>query len=273
MDEVVQSINETDGEACGFRLELFKWEKTPKREKPPLALASFNAEISADRSFVWGSLPLDSVKAVKKHFDVTVNDVVLAMVGGAMRKYLLGHGDLPEASLRAMMAVSLRSDGDEEFSNRVTNMPVTLGTDLDDPIDRLRAIHSETERAKQTARAGHIGPMEVFQMMPPIVITTLMGTLPPEQTPEIMGANLVVSNVRASSVPMYIAGARMEAIFPLSLLSDGLTINFTCLSYLDKIDFGVGLAPELFPAPWSIIDGLEASLAETMAQIETGQTG
>jgi WS/DGAT/MGAT family acyltransferase len=254
-------------------LELFKWEKAPKRDKPPLALASFNTEISADRSFVWGSLPLDSVKAVKKHFDVTVNDVVLAMVGGAMRRYLLGQGELPELSLRAMMAVSLRSDGDEEFSNRVTNMPVTLGTDLDDPIERLRAIHAETERAKQEARAGHIGAMEVFQMMPPIVITTLMGALPPDQTPEIMGANLVVSNVRASPVPMYIAGARMEAIFPLSLLSDGLTINFTCLSYLDEIDFGVAMAPELFPRPWSIIDGLEVSLAETMERIDTGPTG
>jgi diacylglycerol O-acyltransferase len=243
-------------------LDLFKSSTKPARQAPPLALAAFNAEISGDRSFVWGSLPLDSIKAVKNRFDVTINDVVLALVGGAMRKYLLEHAELPEESLRAMMAISLRGEGDEEFSNKVTNMPVTLATDVHDPIERLESIHEEAERAKREARKGHIGAMEVFQMMPPIVITTLMGSLPPEQTPEIMGANLVVSNIRGSSAPMYVAGARMQTMFPLSLLANGLSINFTCLSYMGKIDFGVALAPELFPEPWTLIDGLESSLAD-----------
>jgi diacylglycerol O-acyltransferase len=80
-----------------------------------------------------------------------------------------------------------------------------------------------------------------------------------------MGANLIVSNVRGSSAPMYIAGVRMETMYPMSIITDGIGINFTCVSYADNVDFGVTIEPDLVTRPWAIIDGLDAALKEYLA--------
>jgi WS/DGAT/MGAT family acyltransferase len=194
-----------------------------------------------------------------------VNDVVLALVGSVMRNYLLAQDQLPAESLRASMAVSLRSEADDDFSNKVTTTSVTLATDLDDPAERLRAINRESELAKSEARSGGMGFMEVFQMMPPILINTMMEVTTPEQALQIMGANLILSNVRGSPDPLYIAGVRMETMYPMSVIMHGAGLNITCLSYTDQIDFGVTVAPDLVAEPWSIIDGLEVALSEYMA--------
>jgi hypothetical protein len=122
----------------------------------------FNGEISSERGFVFNSVSLADVKTIKDAFDVSVNDVVLALVGGTLRSYLQARDELPEASLRAGIAVSLRTEGDDEFSNKVTSTPVTLATNLKDPVARLRAISEDTEGAKQHARGGGMGLMEVM---------------------------------------------------------------------------------------------------------------
>lgn len=236
-----------------------------KKNKPVVPPASFNADIGSDRGFVFGSLPLAHIKAIKDHFDVSVNDVVLALVGCNMRAYLQAQGNLPAQPLRTSMIVSLRTEADDEFSNKVTNTSVTLATDLADPEQRLRAIHDETERAKREARGGAKGLMEIMQMLPPLLVNTMVHATPPDQAYQMMGANLIVSNVRGSSAPMYVAGARMETMYPMSIISPGVGINFTCVSYADNIDFGVTIDPELLPEPWTIIDGLEMALAEYMA--------
>jgi WS/DGAT/MGAT family acyltransferase len=251
-----------------FRPKIAKqlsWNKTSGKEQPALPRTFFNGDIGSDRGFVFGSLPLKKIKTVKAHFDVSVNDVVLALVGSVMRNYLLAQDQLPAESLRASMAVSLRSKADDDFSNKVTTTSVTLATDLDDPAERLRAINRESELAKRQARSGAMGFMEVFQMMPPILINTLLEVTTPEQALQIMGANLILSNVRGSPNPLYIAGVRMETMYPMSVIMHGVGINITCLSYTDQIDFGVTVAPELVPEPWSIIDGLEVALSEYVA--------
>ncbi len=246
-------------------LEQFSLRKPPKKDKPVVPTTCFNADISGERGFVFGSLSLADIKTVKDHFDVSVNDVVLGLVSAALRHYLLSRAELPKESLRASIAVSTRTEEDGGLGNKVTAKPVTLATHLKDPVKRLRAINQETNQAKVKARGGAMGAIEVFQMMPPILITTLMATLPTAQIPQIMGANLVVSNVRGSTKPMYIAGARMETMYPMSILTSGIGINITCLSYVDHIDFGIALDPDLVPEPWSLIDALKASLDEYMA--------
>lgn len=228
-------------------LEQFVWPRKPKEHQPEVPTASFNGAIGSDRAMVVAALPLADLKTIKNHFGVSLNDVVLAIVSGAMRDYLLERGELPSGALRTNIPVSLRTESDAQLSNKVTNTTVTLATDIDDPARRLKAIHQESEQAKQKAHSGATGILEIFQMMPPVLVSALMGSLQEEQAPQILGANLIVSNVRGSPVPMYIAGTRMDKLYPMSILTAGMGINFTCISYVDYMDFGIIVDPGLVP--------------------------
>ena len=110
-----------------------------------------------DRSFIFGSVPLADIKTVKNHSGVTVNDVVLALVSSSLRNYLLAQGELPEESLRSFIAVSLRKDGDDQFSNKVTSRSVTLAPALPHPLQRLQAIAEETSLAHHRRTSGGTG--------------------------------------------------------------------------------------------------------------------
>ena len=246
-------------------LRQLGWDKSAPPEKPVVPETSFNGVIGNERGFVFGSLSLTDVKAVKTAFGVTVNDVVLALVGSSMRNYLLAHSELPEAPLRAGIIVSLRTEEDDSFSNKVISASVNTATDTEDPVARLSAINKESIQAKQQARSGDVGIVEIMQLMPPLVIKALIGSTPPAMGRQMMGANMIVSTVQSSPVPLYIAGARLEAAYPISIIIEGIGLNFTCVSYVDNVDFGVTIDPELVPHPWDIISGLEAALQEYLA--------
>jgi len=237
-----------------------------KKDKPKLPLAPFNAEMSGERGLVFGTLPLADVRQAKSHFQVTVNDLVLALVGGALREHLQAQGCLPEESLRCFIAVSLRTEQDDDLSNKVTSVPVTLGTDLADPVERLRAIAAETATAKQEARGGsHKGIMEFQQMLPPLLLHALWSSAAMEKAASLAGANLLVSNVRGTTQPLYMAGLRITAIYPMSIIGPGMGINVTCAGYADGLHFGITIAPDLVPNPWQLIDSLHAGLREFLA--------
>ena len=242
-------------------------------EHPPAPVASFNADIGSERGFVFGSVPLADVKSVKNHFDVTVNDVVLALVAGSLRGYLLQRGELPDASLRASIAVSLRAEDDRALSNQVTAAGVTLATDLGDPVDRLQAIAAESERAKDEARHGGKGFLEMVSLLPPVLVNVMMSMTPPALVPKVTGFNLMVSNVRGSPLPMYVGGARITEIYPMSIIAPGNGINVTCISYLDKLEFGLTIEPKVFPDPWLLIDGLGETLEEYLKWIGPVERG
>jgi WS/DGAT/MGAT family acyltransferase len=251
-----------------FLQQLWKRVKHRGRrsERPPVPHTLFNTNVGSERGLVYGSLPLADIKSVKNHFDATVNDVVLALVGGMLRDYLLEKGALPEDSLRSFIAVSLRTEKDEEFSNKVTTAAVTLATDLDDPGQRLKVIAQESESAKQEAHGSrHKGSMEIQQMLPPVLNTALFYLAPPDKTASLAGANLLVSNVRTSPRKMFLAGARIDAIYPMSIVGPGLGINVTCVGYSDAIHFGITVDPRLTPDGWKIMDGLHEQLARYVA--------
>ncbi len=251
----------------------FTFKKEAVVEAPVVPRACFNADISSHRGFVFGSLPLADIKAIKNYFDVSVNDVVIAIVGSSMRAYLLAQDKLPAQSLRIGMPVSLRSEGDEQFSNKLTSTNVSLATDLADPQQRLQVIHDETEQGKKKARGGARGLIEIMQMMPPLLVNAMLNVTSPEQTSKLMGLNFIVSSVRGSSAPMYLAGVKMEGIYPMSIITPGMGINFTCVSYADNVDFGLAIEPELLPDAWTIVDGLEEGLAEYMALVRKKTPG
>lgn len=243
-------------------MEQLVWPKGTRKEHPNVPTASFNGVIGSDRALALCSLPLNDLKAVKSHFGVSLNDVVLAVVSGAVRAYLLERAELPDEPLRTNIPVSLRSASDDDLSNKVTTTTVTLATDLEDPLARLQAISEESAQAKAHAHSGAPGLVELFQMMPPILVSTLMESLREDQAPQMLGANLIVSNVRGSADTMYIAGARMESMFPVSILTAGMGMNFTCVSYHGSMDFGIIVDPDLVPNHDSIASGLKDALAQ-----------
>lgn len=236
-----------------------------REEKPTTPIAHFNGHISGHRGLVFGSLSLEAIKKVKNYFDVTVNDVILAIVSGSLRDYLMQQDKLPDDSLRTAIAVSLRQDGDDEFSNKITSTSVTLATALSDPLERLRAIAGESTTAKEQARAGGKGIMEMLQLMPPLLVNAMVNFSPPDKAVSMNGTNLLVSNVRGSPWPMYMAGAKVTATYPMSILAPGMGINVTCMSYIDKVDFGITVEPAMFPDPWRLVDGLQDALKEYLA--------
>jgi diacylglycerol O-acyltransferase / wax synthase len=250
-------------------LEQFVWPRKKAEDRPVVPSTCFNREISSERAMAACSLPIATLLAIKKHFGVSLNDLVLALVADAIRHYLIDMGELPEAPLRTNIPVSLRSESDDSLSNKVTNTTITLATHMEDPIERLLEIHRESSMAKARAHEGGGSIVEIFQMMPPIMISSMMDSLPAEQAPQILGANLIVSNVRGMPVPMYMAGARIEHMYPMSIITAGMAINFTCISYHDQMEFGIMVDPDQVPEHTSIANGLLAAL-KTYKQASSG---
>lgn len=246
-------------------LEMLRLREGRSQPRPETPISCFNGDIDSERGFVFGSLPLDDIKTVKNAFDASVNDVLLAVISTALRNYMLARDELPELSLRTGIPVSLRGEEDDEISNRVTQVSVTLATDVADPSARLQAISEDCEQAKQLVHAGGKGFIELIQVMPPLMVSAMMATTSPEQTAQMLASNLIVSNVHGSDKPMYVAGARLETMYPMSIITPGMGLNFTCVSYTGQVDVGVTTAPELVPEPWEIIDGLYLALGEYLA--------
>ncbi len=227
---------------------------------------SFNAELTPHRRFAFRSVSLDEVRHVKDAFGVKVNDVVLAVCAGALRSYLDRRGEHLDGPLIAQVPISLRSeDTKSDIGSQVGAMFASLATDIDDPAERLLAIHESTQGAKEMQRALAAEKiMGVSEISPPAMISLAarmytaagLDTL----TPPVM--NLIISNVPGPPFPIYCAGARVESIYPMGPLLYGTGINITVFSYVDTIDFGFMVCRDLVPEPWLLPEGVETALAE-----------
>jgi WS/DGAT/MGAT family acyltransferase len=249
---VLRSRNEFDPPA---------WSEVPK--------LPFNTSSSARRSFACASLPLESLLEIKKHFDVKLNDVVLEIVGGAMRRYLREQGALPEAPIVAVVPVSLRGEGDDSLSNQITNMSVSLATDEDDPARRLRRIARYSARAKEVVSEGSFDVLAALsESLAPGVVSALMGMSNGSADSIPLPGNFVVSNVRGTPVPLYTAGARIESMYPMSMLQTGQGLNVTVVSYMDKMDFGFTVDPELVPDLGALCEHVQHAFEELQAAAE-----
>jgi WS/DGAT/MGAT family acyltransferase len=228
----------------------------------------FNGALSANRLFVMTSMSLDDVKAVKNALDVTLNDVVLAVTAGALRRYLQRHGELPDKALVAGVPVSTRAGAseDEEFrANSVSNMFTALRTDIADPVERVRAISDVTKVAKEVHHAlGADMLADWSELTPPRPFAAWMRTysrfrLAERHRPPI---NLVVSNVPGPTVPLHIAGARLVSLYSMGPILEGIGLNVTVWSYLDQLNWGVVSTPEAMPDLWDFTTDLHDALDE-----------
>ncbi|MDJ0868504.1 MAG: wax ester/triacylglycerol synthase family O-acyltransferase [Myxococcota bacterium] len=231
----------------------------------PVPRLAFNRSVGRRRALATASLSFERLRDLKKHFDVTVNDVVLALVGSALRRWLRERSELPDQPLAALCPVSKRGDQDG-LGNEITNMAVSLATDLDDPAERLRAIHASAQRAKQGVSRGSFDWLAaVGESLTPGAAQLLARTVGQLGDAGPLPGNLVVSNVRGTPVPIYLGGARVESMMPMSMLAPGQGLNITLVSYCDRIDVGILVDPALVADPWELAAHFEPALEELEA--------
>ncbi len=234
---------------------------------------SFNGRIGPQRAFGFSSVALADVLALKKKFDVTVNDVVLAVCDGALRNYLIGNGEHPDATLVAGVPISTRG-ADTTLDNQIGTMCVKLATDIADPVERLVLTHQNAEAAKRIHHdiRAHRLP-SVGEMAPPAALEFLLRGL--SQTglishlPTTM--NAIISNVPGPRFDLFMAGGRITGIFPTSVITETMALNITLFSYGDRIDFGVYVDPQAVPDPFLVADGIPDALRELLAAAGLGE--
>lgn len=224
---------------------------------------SFNAGVGPRRTLAVTEISLKRVKELRKHFDVTVNDVLLALTGSALGRYLEKRGELPERSLVALVPISTRRAGDVTLGNEISEMSVSWASDVRDPAERLLRIHRNAKRAKETVRSSGVNLMAMLgdSLAPGGVQLTIRAARRWIDRVPLPG-NAVVSFVRTAPFPLYMAGARVEHMQPFSVLTPGQGLNFTALSYMDHIDIGITADPDLVPNAWLIADAIPKALVE-----------
>ena len=228
----------------------------------------FNGIVGPHRQSSFASVSLDDVRAVKDALGVKVNDVVLGLVSGALRAHMERHGDAPESgSLAAQVPVSTRLADDNDQTNKVATMGATLATDIDDPIERMQAIHASTQSAKELTEAIRARKIQsVGEVAPPLLLNlasrAAWATNITDRVPRV--ANVVVSNVPGPPFPIYACGAKVSGIYAASVLLAFAGLNITLFSYMDRLDFGLTSDPDLLEDPWEIADGIKDALAELM---------
>ncbi|MBM3827267.1 MAG: wax ester/triacylglycerol synthase family O-acyltransferase [Actinobacteria bacterium] len=225
----------------------------------PAPATPWNKSITPHRRFAMGSASLDTLRALKSASGGTVNDVVMAVCTGALRTYLLGYDALPDRPLRAMVPVSFRTgDEDVPWTNMVSGIIADLPTNCDDPRERVALCHEAMEAAK---RQFELIPADTIaqgaQATSPILATAaarLASRLRWADRANLLPNNVVISNVPGPRSPMWLSGARMENYIPISIVTDGMGLNITVHSYLDRLDFGLIACRELVPDLWDLLE-------------------
>lgn len=250
--------------------ELTVRNSTLDCEPPPspfrVPRVSFNGAISPARRVAFVEVPMADVRYVKEELGGTVNDVVLAMLSGATRALLAGRGEDPDAPLVAMVPVSKRSVRERHvIGNRISAMFVELGTDLDDPAERLDAIVRSARAAKEQEEEVGLEPFTGLAYAALPALTTRVSRLAAnlrifDHVPPVF--NVMSSNVRGPDFPLYIAGSRLVAVYPFGPVADGAGLNVTVFSYQDTLFCGLQACRDLVPEVDALAGWMRDALAE-----------
>jgi WS/DGAT/MGAT family acyltransferase len=219
----------------------------------------FNVAITGARRFAAQGWPLDRIKAVGRAAGATMNDVMLAMCSGALRKYLLDLGALPDRPLVAAIPVSLRA-GDDFGGNAIGLILCNLATTEADAGDRLSTIHDSMLRGKQIYHGMSRLQITALSALPliPLAIGMIPGMV--KVTPPAF--NVLISNVPGPRKPLYWNGARMEGVYPLSIPYEGQALNITVTSYAGNLEFGLTGCRRTVPHLQRLLGLLDESLEE-----------
>ncbi|MBM7515549.1 WS/DGAT/MGAT family O-acyltransferase [Nocardioides nitrophenolicus] len=229
---------------------------------------SFNGALTPLRSFATVTLSLPELKRIRaQHDGVTLNDLVLATVSGALRRWLADHDERPASSLLAGVPVSAdeRDAVPRLGGNRVSNLFTTLATDVDDPVERLRTIARTTSDAKRIqARLGTSILADWSQFTPPRPFAAAVRAYSRLNAASWHPAafSAIVSNVPGPREPATVGGARLADLFSVGPLVDGIGLNVTVWSYVDRMNFSLLACPDLLPDVHVLASYFPAALAE-----------
>jgi diacylglycerol O-acyltransferase len=230
----------------------------------------FNGSLSARRIFATCTLPLAEIREVRRAHDVTINDVVLAVVAGALRRWMDDRGELPSASLIAGVPVGadppdapLRLGG-----NRVSNLFTSLATDIDDPHERLRAISRTTAESKVIQRT--LGPnmlIDWVEFTPPAPFSAVLRLYSKSRAPgkHPPPFNVIVSNVRGPTEEVTISGARLSDLYSVGPILESIGLNVTAWSYVDRLNISLLSCPDLVDDLAPLVAQLRPALDELRA--------
>lgn len=217
----------------------------------------FNQRISGSRRFAAQSYAMARIRAAADRHEATINDVVLAMCGSALRRYLLELGELPDKPLVAMVPVSMRRD-DSDGGNQVAMILANLATHLDDPLERLDTTVRSVNQSKQ--RFSRLSQGEILAYM-----TTVMAAHGANMAlgvnPGWQAFNVIISNVPGPREPLYWNGAAVEGVYPVSIPIDGAALNITLNSYADSLEFGLIGCRRTLPHMQRLLDYLDEGLS------------
>ncbi|MEO8057624.1 MAG: wax ester/triacylglycerol synthase family O-acyltransferase [Burkholderiales bacterium] len=241
-----------------------------------LALAPrtrLNTTVSATRAFASISLPLAALNATRRRHKASLNDAVLMVCSGALRRHFLKHGPLPRKSLVAGVPVSTRAKGDTSSNNQATMTVVSLGTHIADPAKRLAHVLAATAAMK-----SNLGAMKSLMPtdFPSLGVPWLMESLGnlyakarvADRLPAI--ANVTISNVPGPTVPLYMAGAKMLTNYPTSIVVHGVALNITVQTYNESLEFGLIACGEAMPEVTELARHVQAAFDEFQALPASG---
>ena len=227
-----------------------------------------NGALSPQRVVAMADVAFDDVRAIKNAFGTTVNDVVLAASCGTLRSWLRAHGGLPERPLVANVPVTVRTEGEAEAGNRVSMILVHLPVHTADPLERLRQIFMETQRAKE--RHGSTKG-DVFRQATdlltnvtvPWLLTHAMEIYSRNHLADRLPFlwNLVISNLLGTPVPLYCAGAKVARLYPFGPAQQGSGLNLTVMSTMDRLCLGAMACKRMVPDVEDITTGFVTEIA------------
>jgi WS/DGAT/MGAT family acyltransferase len=230
---------------------------------PLFAPHTFDAPIVPDRTVAFAELGLTDINEIRQRFGVTINDVVLAICSGALRRHLMEHEQQVEGSLVAIVPVSVRAQTEEDLGNRLSAMFISLANDLEHPKERLEAIVSSCAQMKAQEKQVGFGPVAsaLADALPPALaqsvvrVGTGLGALR-----RLRAGNLLVSNVPGPDFPLYFSGMRLEAVYPLGPVVDGVALNITVQSYDGTLFVGINASATVVPD----VPALAAAMVEEL---------
>ncbi|MFI6600925.1 wax ester/triacylglycerol synthase family O-acyltransferase [Nonomuraea sp. NPDC050536] len=239
--------------------------QAPELPSLPAPRTPFSGPVSAHRRFAFVSLPLDEIKRVRKAFEVTVNDVVMAVCAGALRRWLAAHGGVPGQPLVAGIPFSLREAG-SGGGNQVTFMTAPLAVQVADPVERLQQVRQAMQRIKERFSLAPARWLREFSESMPAALMGLASRsafgLVGQTAPPI---NVAISNVPGPQFPLYVCGARLLTHYPVSVITDvSGGVNITAFSYDGSLDIGVITDREMVPDAWELTGYLRSSLDELL---------
>jgi len=244
----------------------------------PLPLSApntrFNGRLGPERAVVGGTWPLQRVRAIQDAaqlaFDakVTCNDVLTAVVAGALRGWLAAHDELPDRSLIAFCPITVRVQGEPVQVGRGNQFGLQqcpLGTEIANPAERLALIHRSMRFAKdQVARHGLATVLLTAPNLAPTLLLSLVPLIPKLRN----GYNVPISNVRGPTTDMYFNGAHLDSLYPISTVFDGLGLNITMCSYAETVSFGYVAGANLVPDVQTLVPFTEDAFAELEAAFD-----